>query len=804
MVTKLPPETPESAVDDEASTPAAVSGDEPTTETASFSVGGTVTGLGGSSIILQNNSNDSLALNSDGSFSFQSKLKSGETYSVSVAQSLTNPNITCYVSGANGVIANANVDSISIICPALERVEISSNYSSISRDGELEFSLTGVYSHSVVRDLTPFATWSSADESIATVDSNGVMSPISDGVVSIRASFKGQSASKAVSVNSATISSLSITPPSANLSTGGLLDLKATGIYSDGSTRNLTKKVDWTSSDTSVSFDGTNKKGRVTGVASGSATITASYNGVTSNSSITVSAASLTSLEISPTISSASVGVTTQFYATGINDDSTFEDMTSFVSWSSSDSSIASIDASGLLTRHAVGSVTVTASYASTSTQVSSSVLGASLSEIQISPDSSSMPAGIRRNFQASGVYTDGSIEDLTDQVVWSSSDSAVATVDNGSSSKGYVEAIAAGSTTISASYGAVNAETELSVSASSIVALRVEPESVLMTDGLDKQFVLIGLDSDSNEYDLSEQALWSSSNAALGSMSNSEGSKGLLNNLYTGETNASSTITASYLGLSASASVMVAPASITDIWINPVNVEVSNGNSRQFSAIANFDDGASLDVTSYVTWSSDDGAIANVSNAYLTPGLVSGMSIGTTNIKAKLGAHETLREASVVAGASSLFEEAGTGLKASYFSNNSLNASGLAGIRTDSKIDYNWARGAAPLGVGDDFSIRFEGYVLADYSEDYVFCTDSDDGVRLYIDDNLVLQDWTDHATREGCTSNIALTAGQKHKVKLEFYERGGYAVIRLKWKSNNQTSNIKEVIDQRHLYED
>ena len=53
------------------------------------------------------------------------------------------------------------------------------------------------------------------------------------------------------------------------------------------------------------------------------------------------------------------------------------------------------------------------------------------------------------------------------------------------------------------------------------------------MTDGLDKQFVLIGLDSDSNEYDLSEQALWSSSNAALGSMSNSEGSKGLLNNLY-------------------------------------------------------------------------------------------------------------------------------------------------------------------------------------------------------------------------------------------------------------------------------
>ena len=125
----------------------------------------------------------------------------------------------------------------------------------------------------------------------------------------------------------------------------------------------------------------------------------------------------------------------------------------------------------------------------------------------------------------------------------------------------------------------------------------------------------------------MTEQALWQSSNAALGLMSNLDGSKGLLNNLYTGSVNASSTITASYQGLSATASVMVAPATITDIWINPVNVEVSAVSSTQFSAIANFDDGASMDVTSYVTWSSEDSLVASVSNAYLTPGLVSGMS---------------------------------------------------------------------------------------------------------------------------------------------------------------------------------
>jgi hypothetical protein len=523
---------------------------------------------------------------------------------------------------------------------------------------------------------------------------------------------------------------------------------------------------------------------------------------VSSTASASVSAASLSSIEISPVISSASVGVTTQFYATGINDDSSHDDITSFVNWSSSDSSIASIDSDGLLSRHLVGSVTISATYAAVSAQVSASVLGATLSEIEISPDTFSMPAGILHNYVATGIYTDGSREDLSDQVIWSSSDSAVASIDNGASSKGLVEALSAGSSTIGATYASISKTTSLSVSGNTIVSLRVEPESVLMTNDLNKQFTLIGLDSDSNEYDLTEQALWQSSNAVLGLMSNLDGSKGLLNNLYDGSVNASSTITASYQGLSAAASVMVAPATVSEIWINPVSIEVSTMSSTQFSVIANFDDGASMDVTSYVTWASEDSLVASVSNAYLTPGLVSALSEGTTNIKAILGSHETMREIVVGNGSSNATQIAGTGLTASYYNNRTLDPSGLAGVRLDSTVDYNWAIGSAPLGVGDNFSVKYEGYILADYSEDYIFCTDSDDGLRLYIDGLLVIDDWTDHATREGCTTPIALTAGNKHSVKLEFYEKGGYAVIRLKWRSSSQTSDLKQVIDQRHLF--
>lgn len=775
---------------------------EPPNLVQTYSVGGTVTGVSGSSIVIQNNGSDSLVLSADGSFSFESQLTTGDAYSVSVAQSLTNPNITCYVSGASGLVSTSNIESVSIICPSLQRIEISSNYSSISTDGEIEFYLTGIYSYSIVRDLTPYASWSSADESLALVDATGVMSPVADGLVSIRANYQGQNASKAVTINSATISSISITPPSASLTSGGLLDLRATGIYSDGSTRDLTRKVTWSSSDSAVSVDDSVTKGRITGVSAGSATITADYGAVSSTASASVSAASLSSIEISPVISSASVGVTTQFYATGINDDSSHDDITSFVTWSSSDSSIASINSDGLLSRHLVGSVTISATYAAVTTQVSASVLGATLSEIEISPNAASMPVGILRNYVATGIYTDGSREDLSDQVIWSSSDSAVASIDNGASSKGLVEALSAGNSTIEATYGSITKTTSLSVSGNTIVSLRVEPESVLMTNDLNKQFTLIGLDSDSNEYDLTEQALWQSSNAVLGLMSNLDGSKGLLNNLYDGSVNASSTITASYQGLSAVASVMVAPATVSEIWINPVSIEVSTMSSTQFSVIANFDDGASMDVTSYVTWASDDSLVASVSNAYLTPGLVSALSEGTTNIKAILGSHETMREIVVGNGSSNATQIAGTGLTASYYNNRTLDPSDLAGVRLDSTVDYNWERGSAPLGVGDNFSVKYEGYILADYSEDYTFCTDSDDGLRLYIDGVLVIDDWTDHATREGCTDPIALTAGNKHSVKLEFYENGGYAVIRLKWRSSSQTSGSKQVIDQRHLF--
>ena len=83
-------------------------------------------------------------------------------------------------------------------------------------------------------------------------------------------------------------------------------------------------------------------------------------------------------------------------------------------------------------------------------------------------------------------------------------------------------------------------------------------------------------------------------------------------------------------------------------------------------------------------------------------------------------------------------------------------------------------------------------------YSETYRFYTLSDDGVRLWVNGQLLINNWTDHPTTEN-SGTIALTAGQKYDVKLEYYDHTRNAVAKLLWSSTSQT---KQPIPQSQLF--
>ncbi len=127
------------------------------------------------------------------------------------------------------------------------------------------------------------------------------------------------------------------------------------------------------------------------------------------------------------------------------------------------------------------------------------------------------------------------------------------------------------------------------------------------------------------------------------------------------------------------------------------------------------------------------------------------------------------------------------SGVRGEYFDD--LEFTGTKLTRIDSTIDFDWMGGSPdPSMDADFFSIRWTGYVQPLYSESYTFIVLVDDGVRLWIDDQLVIDQWIDQAPTEH-RGAINLLGGKYYRLKMEFYERGGGAVARLGWSSASQT---------------
>ncbi|HQD83114.1 MAG TPA: PA14 domain-containing protein, partial [Quisquiliibacterium sp.] len=122
------------------------------------------------------------------------------------------------------------------------------------------------------------------------------------------------------------------------------------------------------------------------------------------------------------------------------------------------------------------------------------------------------------------------------------------------------------------------------------------------------------------------------------------------------------------------------------------------------------------------------------------------------------------------------------TGLRGDYFAN--LTFSGTAALTRFQAVDFDWGTGAPGPGVpADNFSVRWTGFVTAPTGGTYRFRTVSDDGVRLWVNGTRVINNWTDHGPATDTSTSIRLSAGQRVPIGLDYYERGGGAVIRLQW---------------------
>lgn len=138
-----------------------------------------------------------------------------------------------------------------------------------------------------------------------------------------------------------------------------------------------------------------------------------------------------------------------------------------------------------------------------------------------------------------------------------------------------------------------------------------------------------------------------------------------------------------------------------------------------------------------------------------------------------------------------------GNGLLATYFDN--IDLSGASVQRIDQQVSFDWFWGSPHPSIGaDTFSTRWTGQILPAYSETYTFYTTTDDGVRLWVNNQLIIDKWLDQSSTEW-NGTINLTGGTLYDIKLEYFENGGVAKSVLSWSS---TSQLKQVIPQARLF--
>ncbi len=263
-----------------------------------------------------------------------------------------------------------------------------------------------------------------------------------------------------------TLNLIAVTPASPSVAVGATQQFTATATYSDGSAQNITSSVTWSSSTTDVAT--VSSSGMASAMGSGTSTITATLSAVSGSTMLTVSksAPTLTSIAVTPSAPSIIAGATQQFTATGTYSDGSTQNITSSVTWTSSATTVATINSAGLATGVNAGTSTIKATLngISGSAILTVASTGPTLASIAVTPSAPSIIAGATQQFTATGTYSDGSTQNTTSSVAWTSSATTVAAIN----ASGLVTGIAAGSSTIRAAAGSISGSTLLTVTSSS------------------------------------------------------------------------------------------------------------------------------------------------------------------------------------------------------------------------------------------------------------------------------------------------------------------------------------------------
>ena len=528
-------------------------------------------------------------------------------------------------------------------------------------------------------------TWSSNNTAVAIADVNGNVTAIAPGSATITATSEGQSGTAAITVTNVPVASVTVTPASVSIQQGQTVQLTATPKDANGNALSG-RVVTWSSSNTAVAS--VNAGGFVTSSAAGSATITATSEGKSGTAAITVASVPVASVTVSPAPANVQVGLTVQLTATP--KDVNGNPLTGrTITWSSNNTSVATVSSSGLVTGVTAGSATITATSegqsgtsavtvtaapppgqcttSSTAFQNSAfaSQNGSFTALFDATPNGTGLDVATGLSQGAAASYTDlaiivrfntGGTIDARNGGAYAAANSIPYTagtsyhfrvvVDVPSHSySAYVTPAGGAEQTIGTGFAfrteqnAVTALASWALTAitgthtvcnfaiagsqppAPVATVTVAPGSATVNEGQTLQLTATLKDANGNVL-IGRSITWSSSNSSAASVNGT--------GLVTGVTAGSATITATSEGQSGTSAITVVHLPVASVTVTPASGTVSAGSSLQLTATPKDANGNPL-VGRTVTWQSSNTAAARVNGS----GLVTGVAAGSATITA-------------------------------------------------------------------------------------------------------------------------------------------------------------------------
>ena len=417
---------------------------------------------------------------------------------------------------------------------------------------------------------------------------------------------------------------------------GASLTLAANGSFSDGST-SAPPNVHWITSDPSILT--VSPGGAVAaGSSAGTATVTAVSGIISGSMTIAVTAANITSINVTPVSVAAEVGQRVQMAATAKYSDGSAPDVTGIVTFACADAAAVTFGSSAatplapgqFMALAADAGTTISASLPTswtvpTPTSVTAALVvsAAAVTMMTISPANATVvsPADLEMgetepvSFNVATTLSNGT-QGPVPMVIWNTSNPAVATIN----ANGDVTVLTTGTTTITASYtpsgssSQLSASTTFTVSSGHLTGLNVSPNTLTLAGGLTQQLTVTGTFDNGTFIDMSGYATWSTTNANAATVS----ATGLVKAVAAG----AATIEAAWMGINATAALTVVQAIPESIAITTVPAgatSITPGQNLSLVATATLSDGTPSVVTGIATWSSSAPSLAAIAG----PGVV-------------------------------------------------------------------------------------------------------------------------------------------------------------------------------------